>query len=155
MLGDMTMPSTVLPLHLKQTFQPIIWILTEGEGDGIEPRLPLRIFSTLLGVAKNLGNELTPKEDTCCTNKSLKRFVSRSEEVEHRLLPPFNAAWYDTLQIIHTYLQVNRTKFWFWWSGGKIYKEEEALYLNVRSLGNLSCVKLSSLPSKRFSLKRI
>ena len=98
---------------------------------------------------------MTPKEDTCYTNKSLKRFVSRSEEVEHRLLPPFNAAWYDTLQIIHTYLQVNRTKFWFWWSGGKIYKEE-ALYLNVRSLGNLSCVKLSSLPSKRFfSLKRI
>ena len=105
-------------------------------------------------VTRKIGplyfNALTPKEDTCCTNKSLKRFVSRSEEVEHRLLPPFNAAWYDTLQIIHTYLQVNRTKFWFWWSGGKIYKEEEALYLNVRSLGNLSCVKLSSLPSKRF-----
>ena len=26
------MPSNVLPLHLKQTFPPIIWIFTEGEG---------------------------------------------------------------------------------------------------------------------------
>ena len=34
----------VLPLHLKETFLPIIWItITEGEGDGIEAseaRLP-------------------------------------------------------------------------------------------------------------------
>ena len=53
MLGDvnklfvfkslLTMPSNVLPLHLKQ----IIWIFTEGEGDGIESRLPFKIFSTL------------------------------------------------------------------------------------------------------------
>ena len=41
----LTMPSNVLPLHLKQTFQPIIWIFTEGEG--IESRLPFKIFSTL------------------------------------------------------------------------------------------------------------
>ena len=41
------MPSNVLPLHLKQTFPPIIWIFTEGEGDGIESRLPFKIFSTL------------------------------------------------------------------------------------------------------------
>ena len=40
------MPSNVLPLHLKQTFPPIIWIFTEGEGDGIESRLPFKIFST-------------------------------------------------------------------------------------------------------------
>ena len=37
----------VLPLHLKQTFPPIIWIFTEGEGDEIESRLPFKIFSTL------------------------------------------------------------------------------------------------------------
>ena len=37
----------VLPLHLKQTFPPIICIFTEGEGNGIESRLPLKIFSTL------------------------------------------------------------------------------------------------------------
>ena len=56
MLGDvnklfvfkslLTTPRNVLPLHLKQTFPPIIWILTEGEGDGIEPRLPFKMFST-------------------------------------------------------------------------------------------------------------
>ena len=55
MLGDvnklfvfkslLTMPSNVLPLHLKKTFLPIIWIFTEGEG--IESRLPFKIFSNL------------------------------------------------------------------------------------------------------------
>ena len=35
----LTMPSNVLPLHPKQTFPPIFWIFTEGEGDGIECRL--------------------------------------------------------------------------------------------------------------------
>ena len=34
-------------LHLKQTFPPIIWIFTEGEGDGIKSRLHFKIFSTL------------------------------------------------------------------------------------------------------------
>ena len=41
----MTTPSNVLPSHLKQTFPPIIWIFTEGEGDGIESGLPFEIFS--------------------------------------------------------------------------------------------------------------
>ena len=64
MLGDvnkllktkslLTMPSNVLPLHLKQTFPPIIWIFTVGEGDGIESRLPLKIFSTLISIFLNL-----------------------------------------------------------------------------------------------------
>ena len=40
-------PSNVLPLYLKQTFLPIIWIFTEGEGDEIKSRLPLKMFSTL------------------------------------------------------------------------------------------------------------
>ena len=39
------MPSNVLTLHLKQTFPPLIWIFTEDEGDGIESRLPYKIFS--------------------------------------------------------------------------------------------------------------
>ena len=47
--GLLTKPSNVLPLHLKQTFQTIIWIFTEGEGDGIKFRLPFKIFSTLKG----------------------------------------------------------------------------------------------------------
>ena len=41
------MPSNVLPLHLKQTFPPIIWIFTEVEGDGIKSRLSSSIFCTL------------------------------------------------------------------------------------------------------------
>ena len=41
----LTSPNNVLPLHLKQTFRPIIWIFTEG--DGMKPRLPFRIFPTL------------------------------------------------------------------------------------------------------------
>ena len=44
------MPSNILPLQLKQTFPPIIWIFTEDEGDGIESRLPFKIFSTLPDV---------------------------------------------------------------------------------------------------------
>ena len=57
MLGDvnklfvfkclLTMHSNVLTLHLKQTFPPIIWIFTEGAGDGIKSRLHFKIFSTL------------------------------------------------------------------------------------------------------------
>ena len=39
------MPSSVLPLHLKQTFPPIIWIFTEGEE--MESRLPFKISSAL------------------------------------------------------------------------------------------------------------
>ena len=42
----LTTPSSVLPLHLKQTFLPIISIFTEAEG--IESRLPFKTFSTLL-----------------------------------------------------------------------------------------------------------
>ena len=45
--------SNVLPLHLKQTFPPIIWIFTEGKGDGIESRLSSQILSTLLQLYKD------------------------------------------------------------------------------------------------------
>ena len=47
------MPSNVLPLHLKETFLPIIWIINEGEGDGTESSLPFKIFSTLFQQKKN------------------------------------------------------------------------------------------------------
>ena len=57
MLGDvnklfvfkslMAMPSTVLPLHLKQTFPPIIWIFTEDEG--IKSRLPFYFTKFKIG----------------------------------------------------------------------------------------------------------
>ena len=48
----LTTPSNVLPLLLNQTFPPIIWIFTESEGDGIETRLPFKIFSTLNNIPK-------------------------------------------------------------------------------------------------------
>ena len=35
-LLTMPSPSNVLPLHLKQTILPIIWIFTQGEGDQIQ-----------------------------------------------------------------------------------------------------------------------
>ena len=35
----LTSLSIVLPCWLKETFQPIIWIFTEGKGDGIEYKL--------------------------------------------------------------------------------------------------------------------
>ena len=35
----LTSPNNVLPLLHNQTFPPVIWIFTEGEGDGIESRL--------------------------------------------------------------------------------------------------------------------
>ena len=44
------MPRNVLPLHLKQNFQPMIWIFTEIEGDKIKFRLLIKIFSTLLPI---------------------------------------------------------------------------------------------------------
>ena len=46
--GLLTMPSNILPLHLNQTFTPIIWSFTEAEGDGIESRLLFKIFSAVL-----------------------------------------------------------------------------------------------------------
>ena len=44
----LTMPSKVLPLHLKQTFPHIISIFTEDVGDGFKSSLPFKMFSTLL-----------------------------------------------------------------------------------------------------------
>ena len=46
--GLSTMPSNILPLHLNEIFVTIIWIFTEAEGDGMESRLPFKIFSILL-----------------------------------------------------------------------------------------------------------
>ena len=59
MLGDVrklfvTTPNNVLPLYLKQTFPPVIWIFNEGEGDWIESRLPFEVFSTLPTVSRKV-----------------------------------------------------------------------------------------------------
>ena len=37
----------IQPCFVFTPYPPIIWIFTEGEGDGIESRLPFKIFSTL------------------------------------------------------------------------------------------------------------
>ena len=52
----LTTPSNVLPLHLKQTFQLIIWIFTEVEGGEIKSRLHFKIFSTLCDCRRDLPN---------------------------------------------------------------------------------------------------
>ena len=41
----LTTPGNFLPFHLKQTF-----LQCEGEGDGIESRLPFKIISTLISI---------------------------------------------------------------------------------------------------------
>ena len=46
-LKTVKITSNIFAVHLKQTFPPIIWIFTEGEGDGIKSRLPFKIFSIL------------------------------------------------------------------------------------------------------------
>ena len=49
----LTMPNNILPLHLKQTFQLIIWIFIEGEG--IESRLPFKIPEIFFALIFHLG----------------------------------------------------------------------------------------------------
>ena len=89
MLGDvnklfvfkslLTMPSNVLPLHLKQTFPPMIWIFTEGEGDGIKSRLPFKIFSTLKIWTRYKSN-LIPD---CALTKIWRKLIFRQRATIH------------------------------------------------------------------------
>ena len=89
----LTMPSNVLPLHLKHTLSPIIWIFTEGEGDGIKPRLPFKVCSTLLNFV-----HLTSGNICCVINWPLSIAVC---QVSSSLLPMYfwmiriqNHLWY-------------------------------------------------------------
>ena len=52
-------------LYTSSKLPSIIWIFTEGEGDGIESRLPFKIFSTLpLKVVKtSCGNVVALEQD--------------------------------------------------------------------------------------------
>ena len=68
-----------MPFHIKQTFLPV-WIFPEGEGDGVETRLPFKIFFNLpdydfnFDVVKN-GNDnfvltvLMCQLGTACTQR--------------------------------------------------------------------------------------
>ena len=79
----LTASSNILHLHLKQTFPPIIWIFTDGEGDGIESRLHVKIFSTLTVLTKLLDliihyfllHFLKEKEDKPAEDEVLKTLV--------------------------------------------------------------------------------
>ena len=69
MLGDvnklfvfkslLTIPSNVLPVQLKQTFPRIIWIFIEGEGDGIESRLPCKFLKSFVCIVVGIWSEHT------------------------------------------------------------------------------------------------
>ena len=76
------MPSNVLPLHLKQTFPPIIWIFTEG--DGIKSRLPFKIFSTLPIAHASLGLAIV---------KNVEEFIDNTigEDCEFECRPGYEA----------------------------------------------------------------
>ena len=74
MLGDvnklfvfksmLTTPSNVLPLHLKQNYRPIIWILTGGEGDWTKSKLPLYIKNnTFMASRKKLRPTVLGREE--------------------------------------------------------------------------------------------
>ena len=83
----LTKPSNVLPLHLKQTFPPIIWIFTEGEDDGIKSKLPFKIFSTLTNSKKMITTQWPePEQDKIIIssspqqdNKTIMRMLGFSE----------------------------------------------------------------------------
>ena len=68
---------------LKQTFPPIIWIFIEGEGDGIESRLPFKIFSTLLLGMYNFVTIISWSDESQLLWESFAR--DRSESAFHAL----------------------------------------------------------------------
>ena len=79
--GLLTKPSNVLPLYLKQTFPHIIWIFTEGEGDGIKSRAPFKIFSTL----SNSRRMFLKISHCALVTRDRKSFTRKSTHVLDRL----------------------------------------------------------------------
>ena len=63
-------PKNVLPLHLKQTFTPIILIFTDGEGDGIDNRVSFKICSTLPPSSTTLSSSKLITHITLHTNNT-------------------------------------------------------------------------------------
>ena len=86
-------------LHLKQTSLPIIWIFTEGEGDGIESRLPLEIFSILKADNRYFQNIAMQNTPAFSRNlKALCKYVFRYWEYVSILM-------YQSLNWRHTYMK--------------------------------------------------
>ena len=61
-----------LPLNLKHTFPPIIWIFTVGEGDGIESRLPFKISSTLKVKSTMIYEQQCPIQNSTADSWNLR-----------------------------------------------------------------------------------
>ena len=82
-------PSNILPLHLKQTFLPIVWIFTGGKGDGIESRLPFKIFSTL-SKSFDMVNYLLRQSQHIVEHHCFQSFHFQHQEFpESHLIPLF------------------------------------------------------------------
>jgi hypothetical protein len=84
--GLLTTPSNVLPLHLKHTFPLVISIFTEGKGDGIQSRLPFKIFVTLPKKSHDIGyqflkNEATNQQILLSHVSSASKFISIQNKV--------------------------------------------------------------------------
>ena len=60
-----------MPVHLKQTFLSIIWIFTEGKGDGIEPDNLLKYFLLYKGKKEKVKYDIATKYFITFFNKSL------------------------------------------------------------------------------------
>ena len=76
-------PSNVLPLNLKQTFPSIIWIFNEVHlDDGVETRIPFKIFSTLCSITKVTKNQTTNPEKLA--NNAPKR--CKTNQIHNNLL---------------------------------------------------------------------
>ena len=121
----LTTPSNVLPLHLKQTFQPIIWIFFEGKGDGIESRLPFEIFSTLLVTNLCfLYSRIQSRLTKCRISSSIRRssnWISWGSKplIENRSFSCKNLSDKGSILSIYGYLMPkicrrNELKLFFW-----------------------------------------
>ena len=78
----LTSPSNVFPYYVKKIFLPIIWIFTEGEGDGIESRLSFKIFSTLKSRNRMLSFRLSGATtyDVLMKISTLSKYFSRPQD---------------------------------------------------------------------------
>ena len=107
----LTMPSNILPLHLKQTFPPIIWIFIEGEGDGIESRLPFKFFSTLRKILQNWFHPIMRWAQIMCSVMPCSTNINdRSNTKDSKFNFRISTAWpinYVTLfRLVYMYLNV-------------------------------------------------
>ena len=69
----LTTPSNVLPLHLKQTFPPTIWILTEDKLMGSNPGYLLEYF-LFYGIYA-IGNRIYGEQKSNVFHKNSKKSV--------------------------------------------------------------------------------